>query len=56
MTPADHLRKAADAAENIVLSEGEERRIHLVALHVIQMCGGDACKDATALLIQLLDE
>lgn len=56
MTASDLLRKAADKVGDYALSEREQRRVKLVALHVLAMCGGEPTEETTQLLIELLDE
>lgn len=51
------LERAAMCCEATALSEGQERAIKLVALHVIDLCGSaitDRCEQ-TKLLLSVLD-
>lgn len=56
MKASDMLRRAADAVDDHVLHDGQERRVKLAALHILGMCGAKTSDEALDLLVEMLDE
>ena len=53
--PAALLRRAADALDDMVVSERDQRVIALLALHILRHTGAHYAPEEAELLIELLE-